>query len=158
MSDLRDKPIVVGFDDHEASRKALLQAVQLCTALKVHLHVVHVIGMQDTPIDPDTADWEDEFAARLQQLQDHAQQLITLSADDWTYHAVHGNAWQRLLALSEEVDAGMIVVGQHLHAHAIASALGHFLSAGGKDSVGDRLVHHGGRSILIVTTADGMSP
>lgn len=154
MNDLQDKPIVVGFDDHEASRKALLQAVQLCTALKVHLHVVHVVGIEDTPIDPDNAEWEGGIASRLEQLREDAEQLIALAADDWTYHAVSGNSWQRLLAVSEEVDAGMIVVGQHLHAHALASALGHFLSAGGKDSVAQRLVHHGGRSVLIVTTSD----
>ncbi|MEO8851448.1 MAG: universal stress protein [Allobranchiibius sp.] len=154
MSDLRSKPIVVGFDDHEASRKALLQAVELCTALQVHLHVVHVIGVEDAPMDPDALDWEEGFASRLQQLQEHAQQLVMLTSDGWTYHAVNGNAWQRLLGLSEQVDAGMIVVGQHLHAHALAAAVGRFLSARGRDSVGDSLVHHGGRSILIVTTPD----
>ncbi|XAS77146.1 universal stress protein [Dermatophilaceae bacterium Sec6.4] len=165
MNDLRNKPIVVGFDDHEASRKALLQAVELSAALQVHLHVVHVIGMRDTPIDPDSMDWEEEFDEHLKKLQQHARQLITLPADAWTYHAVDGDAWRQMLLLSEQVDAGMIVVGQHLHAHAVASALGHllgsrrkeFFSSSGKNSVSDHLLHHGGRSILIVTTADEIS-
>lgn len=154
MIDICTRPIIVGFDDHNASRRALIQAARLAGALGVHLLVEHIVDMEDTPIDPDTADWEDEVNERLQTLQHHAESLIELPGDDWDYHLQHGDSWHVLLHRADELDAGLIVVGQHLHARAIAAALGHFLAGPAGLNVAEQLVRHGDRPILVVPSMD----
>ncbi|RNI24835.1 universal stress protein [Flexivirga caeni] len=150
MIDICTRPIIVGFDDHDASRRALIQAAHLASRLEVHLYVEHIVDLEDTPIDPDTADWEDEVRQHLQTLQHHAETLIELSHDDWDYHVHHGDSWHVLLHRAEELDAGLIIVGQHLHARALATALGHFLAGPAGLNVAEQLVRHGNRPILVV--------
>lgn len=154
MIDICARPIVVGFDDHDASRRAVVQAARLARALDVYLHVLHVVVLQDTPIDPDTADWEDEVNERLAALQEHAEALIALPGDSWSYHVQRGDPWRTLLRLASDIDAGLIVIGQHLHARVLAAAVGHLLA--GHD-VAEHLVRHGNRPILVVPSADGQT-
>lgn len=150
MIDIRTRPIVVGFDDHDASRRALIQAARLAAALLVHLHVEHIVDLEDTPIDPDLADWQNEVDERLQTLQRHAESLVELPGDNWDYHVQRGDSWHVLLHRADQLDAGLIVVGQHLHARALAAALGHFLAGPAGLNVAEQLVRHGDRPILVV--------
>lgn len=154
MIDICSRPIVVGFDDHDASRRALIQAAHLARALGVHLQVEHIVDLEDTPIDPDTADWEDEVGERLQTLQRHAESLVELPGDDWDYHVQHGDSWHVLLRRAEDINAGLVVVGQHLHARAIGAALGHFLAGPAGLNVAEQLVRHGDRPVLVVPSMD----
>ena len=50
--------IVVGWDAHRPSTAALTYAVMLAQSLAAHIHVVHIVDVDDLPVDPDAAEWE----------------------------------------------------------------------------------------------------
>jgi nucleotide-binding universal stress UspA family protein len=55
-------PLVVGFDRDAVSRAALTVAADLAGRLAARLVVVHVVDLDDYPIDPEAADWEEQRA------------------------------------------------------------------------------------------------
>ncbi|MDX6585475.1 MAG: hypothetical protein QOI10_4659, partial [Solirubrobacterales bacterium] len=50
--------LVVGYSEDPASGSALAVAADLAGRLFAHLHVAHVIDLDDYPIDPDSPSWE----------------------------------------------------------------------------------------------------
>lgn len=69
------------------SRTALDVAADLATRLHAHLHVVHANSLDDYPIDPDAADWEEQAHRVLDAQRAHVQAVLTGSTPGWTYHA-----------------------------------------------------------------------
>ncbi|MBB2892099.1 hypothetical protein [Flexivirga oryzae] len=61
-----------------------------------------------------------------------------------------GGSWHALLHRAEQLDAGLIVVGPHLHARALAAALRRFLHGIAGLNATEQLVRHGDRPILFV--------
>lgn len=148
-------PIVVGYDDHPTSRRALTQAVDLARRLDQPLRVVHVIDLDDLPPDPDSGDWDRDVAHRASELEQYVRDKVRLPAQQWSYVATSGDVWHRLLRESEQLDAWLIVVGSHTHARGIATAVGHLFKGTLTGSITDSLVHSGRLSVLVVAgTAD----
>ena len=65
--------LLVGHDVHAASREAVRFTADLAARLGAYLHVVHVVDLADTPIDADSAEWDDEARAAMQALHDDAR-------------------------------------------------------------------------------------
>lgn len=151
----QDGPVVVGFDDHVSSRRALAYAVRLAERLDVPLRVLHVIGLEDFPVDPDSASWDEAMQRHEDELTEHVRGLVDLPAQQWSCRIVRGDAWHALVTEGDDQDALMIVVGQRTHAHLIAGALARVLSgtthAG---TVGTHLIRRGHRPVLIVPSVE----
>lgn len=90
--------VVVGFDRHPSSQQALRFAITLAAPLNAHLHVAHIVDLEDFPIDPDSDDWEQRLADALAQERTVACDLLAGSAGKWTYtahHATRRMCWPR---------------------------------------------------------------
>ncbi|GAA3146175.1 hypothetical protein GCM10020255_024330 [Rhodococcus baikonurensis] len=55
--------LVVGFDRNAGSHSALRFAVEFAQHVNAALHVGHSVDPNDLPIDPDSPDYENDFAA-----------------------------------------------------------------------------------------------
>ncbi|MDF2977757.1 MAG: hypothetical protein K0S40_2485 [Actinomycetospora sp.] len=62
MENLYDGGVVVGHSGHRGADDAVLVAARLAARLHLPLHVVHVIAVEDFPVDPDSL--TDEADAR----------------------------------------------------------------------------------------------
>ncbi|MGX4712300.1 universal stress protein [Rhodococcus sp. DMF-1] len=136
--------LVVGFDRHAASRRALEFAIELGAGLRAYLHVAHVVDTEDLPIDPDSDDWEARICEALDREREQACAVLATSAGNWTYHGRAGDPAKVLIALADAHDAAMILIGtprRDLMAR-IDRLLG--------ESVSARLVHHSHRPVLLV--------
>lgn len=150
-------PIVVGYDDHPTSQRALAQAVELARRLEQHLRVVHVVDIEDRGIDPASDAWDRDLARRAQLLASHARDFVDLPPDQWSYVSTSGDVWHRLVREGDDLGAWLIVVGSHTHAHGVAAAVGRLFSGTGEASVTDGLVHSGRLSVLVVSATDEAS-
>jgi nucleotide-binding universal stress UspA family protein len=75
------------------------------------VHVVHAISLDDYPVDPDAADWEDQAARELEDQRMEVESALTGVVPGWSYHAARGDPVHLLDAVAEEYDALMIIVG-----------------------------------------------
>lgn len=103
--------IVLGWDGHSPSTSALRYAVGLARRLTAHIHVVHIVDLDDTPVDPDAPDWEQQLEAALDDEAAQARALLDGSDASWTYHGGHGDPADLLARVADEYDALMVVVG-----------------------------------------------
>lgn len=103
--------ILVGHGRDPSSDHALEVAVDLARRLGAHLHVVHAICLDDYPIDPDAADWEERGAAAVAEQRSHVGRLLAGSPVPWTYEARRGEPAAELIRAATEREALMIVVG-----------------------------------------------
>jgi nucleotide-binding universal stress UspA family protein len=109
-----DRPatvLVLGHSRDPASDAALDVAADLAGRLHAHLHVVHGVSLDDYPIDPDAADWEEQAREVLDAQRAHVEAVLSGSPDGWTYHAGRGDPVGLIIAVAEEHDAFMIIVG-----------------------------------------------
>jgi len=139
--------LVVGFDRCSSSHVALRFAIDLAVPLNAHLHVVHIVDLEDFPIDPDSADWEERLADALAQERAQACGLLGELPGNWTYYAQVGDPAHVLAMLADAHDALMIVIG---------SARGGLLSALDRavgESVSAHLVRHARRPVVVVPDA-----
>ena len=90
--------LVVGFDRHAASRRALEFAIELGAGLRAYLHVAHVVDTEDLPIDPDSDDWEARICEALDREREQACAVLATSAGNWTYHGRAGDPAKVLIA------------------------------------------------------------
>src|SRR4051794_18486591 len=58
--------LVIGHGRDPSSDFALAAAIALARRLRGRLHIVHVVGLSDYPIDPDAADWQEQNAVMPQ--------------------------------------------------------------------------------------------
>ena len=108
MSNREMTSIVVGFDQHPASRAALEFAARLADRLGAHLHVVHVVDDDDLLVDPDADDVEASLAGHVR--ADAAGRLASFEGG-WTYYSRHGNPSWTLAGIADDAEAAMIVIG-----------------------------------------------
>lgn len=103
--------LVVGYDRSAPSRRALVLAVELATRLNARLHVVHVVDLRDYPIDPDSADWEQQGRERLAAEFEAVKSTLTGWIGDWSYDVQRGDPARVLTGAAENDHAMMIIVG-----------------------------------------------
>lgn len=112
MSETDSVQLVVGWDGRAPSAAALMFAVDLARRLDAHVHVVHIIDMDDVPVDPDSPDWERQVSETLTGERDRADRILAGSTVDWTYHLAHGFAADQLIKVADQYHALMIIVGR----------------------------------------------
>ena len=144
--------LVLGYDRTPQSRYALSVATDLATRLDAHLHVVHVVDLRDYPIDPDSADWEEQGRAALADEVEQARAALAGWSGQWTYHQKRGDPVRALLAVAAAHDSLMVIVGTH--GAGMSAALQHLL--GGAPSVSRGLMRHH-RPVLVVPLTDSSS-
>lgn len=142
--------LVVGHDSQPASRAAVRYAADLAERLGAHLHVVHVVDLSDTPIDADSADWEQRAHKALEALQADARELLAGYDIGWTYHACHGDPAELLARVAEEYGVMLIAVG------ATSRGMARRFMEGG--SVARRLMRRHSIAVLVVPSPDGDPP
>lgn len=109
-SDSRTR-LLVGYDRHPASHHAVIVAARLAEALDAHLTVMHVVDLEDYPIDPDRADWEEAAQQQIALEEDYASTLLETAPIRWSYHTARGDAAHQLAKTASDLDAMFIVVG-----------------------------------------------
>ncbi|MDZ7881748.1 MAG: universal stress protein [Mycobacterium sp.] len=139
--------LVVGFDRAESSMQALRFAITLAAAVNAHLHVAHIVDLEDFPIDPDGDDWQEHVVDALAQERARACDLLRASPVNWTYSALHGDPAGVLRVLADDHDALMIVVGSARGG--VMSALDRALG----ESVSAHLLRHAHRPVVLVPVA-----
>jgi nucleotide-binding universal stress UspA family protein len=140
--------LVVGLGSDSTGDPALAVALDLAQRLGAHLHVVHVVSLEDHPVDPDAADWEEQ--AR-QAVAVHRHQVADQLADaevGWDYETRHGEPAVELAAVADERAALYIIVGTRGEGplHALSRLL--------RPSVSHAVIGHRHRPILVVPTPD----
>jgi nucleotide-binding universal stress UspA family protein len=106
-------PIVVGTDGSPSATTAVLEAIELAKAFDVKLHIISVFR----PVPVAGADLPPEFAASvnsrsqvdgiLQDVSSRAKQAgVTTEV-----HAQTGDAANAIITLAEDLQAGLIVIG-----------------------------------------------
>jgi nucleotide-binding universal stress UspA family protein len=133
--------LVVGYDRHPASRAALIFAGELAGALKVPLHVVHVVDDRDnavtTPASSAGVGAEDVDAER-QHVGD------ALGDVQWTYHRLKGDPATALLEVTNQHGASMLIVGRP--EQGIGAAIGHIITG----NVARNLLRRSNRPVVVV--------
>ena len=140
------RALVVGFDRHSASHAALRFAMGLAEQLGARLHVVHVLDLEDTPIDADEdgESWSRHIGRELERSQEEVRQILGASSVGWAYHRRSGDPANQLVAAAEDLDALMIVVGSP--PRGLRTALDHILGG----AVVEELFHRSSRPVVLV--------
>jgi nucleotide-binding universal stress UspA family protein len=118
--------LIVGYDGHERAANTLLFAADFATRLAAHLHVVHVVDLDDYPIDPDSAFWEERAVESIQEEHDAAASTSKDWTGSWSYDVEHGDPAKALTRVATQKAALLIVVGARA-----GGVLRHILSAHG---------------------------
>lgn len=106
-------PIVVGTDGSESATAAVMEAIELAKAFNVPLHILSAYR----PVPVSGADLPPEFAAsvnsrsQVDAILDNVGTRATKAGVETELHAVTGDAANAIISLAEEVDAGLIVIG-----------------------------------------------
>ena len=143
-----DPTLVVGHGQDPSSDHALLAAVDLGRRLGGRLHVVHVIDLNDYPINIDAPDWEQRGAEAVAAEQRHVEHLLAGAPVPWTYEARHGDPAKVLCAAADEHDALLIVVGSR--GEGLRRALGRLMDP----SISHAVIQRQRRPVLVVPTHD----
>jgi nucleotide-binding universal stress UspA family protein len=107
------KNIVLGYDDGEASQRALERAAQLAKAFQSELVVTSVvpimtsIGRSGGPVDP--TDPPSKHAAELA----HAREYLDAQGVAADYQPAIGNPADTIVELAQQRGADLIIVGSH---------------------------------------------
>ncbi len=129
------RTIVAGTDGSEPAGKALAVALELAAALGAALHVVSAYGALRAPSDAEAV-----LAAATRAARAGGLEAIT--------HARRDDAAEALIAVAEEQDADLLVVGGKGMRRASRFLLG---------SVPDKVSHHAPCSVLIVRTDEPLA-
>lgn len=135
--------LILGHGRDSSSDHALTVAADLGRRLGARLHVVHAICLEDYPIDPDAADWE-QGAAAVAEERRHVEHLLTDTAVQWSYEARHGEPPAVLTRAADEHHALMIVVGSR------GEGLRRTLARLADPSVSHRVIGHLRHPVLVV--------
>lgn len=134
--------LLVGHDVQAASRAAVRFTADLAARLGAYLHVVHVVDLADTPIDADSADWDEGARKAMDALHEDARRLLEGFDIGWTYHACHGDPAELLARVADEHGVLFVAVG------ATGRNLTRRLMEGG--SVSRRLLRRHSLPVLVV--------
>lgn len=144
--------LVVGYNEHAASWAALSFAAALAVRLNACLHIVHVVDLEDYPVDPDAADWEEECQTQLE--AEREQVRFALKGVDrplWSYTAVRGEPVRSLLDAAERHEALMLVVGTP--EHGLSATVDHLVAG----SIARGLLRRSGRPVVVVPKSEERS-
>lgn len=137
--------LIVGYDEHPASQAALTFAARLSSWLDAELNVIHVVTLDDYPIDPDGADWEADGERELSAEREQARRILEgQGASTWTYDIVRGEPVRLLVEACERHDAAMIIVGKP--EEGLGAMLGHLVSG----SISRGIMHRSKRPVVVV--------
>ncbi|MBW0118937.1 MULTISPECIES: universal stress protein [Pseudonocardia] len=137
--------LVVGHDRSASAGRALEVAVDLARRLGgAAVHVVHGVDLDDYPIDPDSADWDQQAARALEEQRRAVRDVAGGALGGWSYHAGRGDPADLLVALAQEVDALMIVVGTQ--GEGVSAVFERVLDR----SVSHAVIHRQHRPVLVV--------
>ncbi|WP_433290441.1 universal stress protein [Pseudonocardia sp. CA-142604] len=136
--------LIVGHCRDTASDHALAVAAELGRRLGAQLHVVHAVVLDDYPIDPDAADWEEQGEQTLVEERHQVEAALTRSGLAWTYQSCRGNPVRALAAAADEHDALMIVVGTR--GEGLRATLARLV----QPSVSHALIERQNRPVLVV--------
>ena|SRR5690242_13301816 len=103
--------VLAGLDLHPASAAAVRHAADLAEQLGAHLYVVHVVHLEDTPEDPDTADWDERIAQAAGAQEAAAAQLLSGRSISWSYESCHGDPAAMLADFARRHEVALVVVG-----------------------------------------------
>lgn len=103
--------LLVGYDSSPASRRAVGVAAQLAEALDADLTVLHSVGLEDYPIDPDRPDWEEMAERRISELEAMAVELLQNAPIRWEYETARGDPASALAKAASDLEVLIIVVG-----------------------------------------------
>jgi nucleotide-binding universal stress UspA family protein len=140
-------PIVVGTDGSESATAAVIDAIKLAKALDEPLHIISAYK----PVPMSGSDLPPEFAASVNsrsQVDSILNDVGSRSSQAGVkaeLHAVTGDAANAILSLAEELDAGLIVVGNKGLGSLKRFVLG---------NVPSKIVHNSPCSVHIVHTTD----
>jgi nucleotide-binding universal stress UspA family protein len=138
-------PIVVGTDGSESATAAVLEAIELANAFSETLHIVSayrpvpVAGKDLPPEFAESVNSRSQVDAILENVSSRAKQAGVKTET----HAVTGDAANAIIALAEEIDAGLIVVGNKG-----LGSMKRFLLG----NVPSKVVHHAPCSTFVVHT------
>jgi nucleotide-binding universal stress UspA family protein len=136
--------LIVGHCRDTATDHALAVAAELGRRLGARLHVVHAVVLDDYPIDPDAADWEEQGERALAEERHHVEAALTRTGLPWTYQSCRGDPAKALATAADEHNALMIVVGTR------GEGLRATLSRVIQPSVSHALIEQQHRPVLIV--------
>lgn len=140
--------LVVGHDRSASAQRALRVAVDLARRLGgAAVHVVHGVDLDDYPIDPDAADWDEQAARTLEDQRRAVQDVAGDAPGGWSFHAGRGDPADLLVALARECDALMIVVGTR--GEGVSAAFARVLDR----SVSHAVIHRQHRPVLVVPSS-----
>ncbi|MUM17649.1 universal stress protein [Mycobacterium sp. CBMA271] len=103
--------LVVGWDRQPPSTAALRFATDLAGRLNACVHVVHILDMDDEPLDPDTDSWESQSQEAVSAAEARAREELAGRDVRWEYHRAHGPAAAQLLEVAQQNEALMIILG-----------------------------------------------
>jgi len=136
--------VLVGFDRHPASHRALQVAIDLAVTIHAQLFVLHVIDLQDYPIDPDSADWDGSAEQTIAQERREAEAMLADSTLEWVFDTARDEPAHALAQAAHDLDVLFIIVG------ASRRGLGARLLHG---SVPEALVRKQRKPVLVVPAA-----
>ncbi|OAT68063.1 hypothetical protein AWB85_09395 [Mycobacteroides immunogenum] len=111
MSESPATQLVIGWDHYPPSTAALRFAIDMARRLHAHIHVVHIQDMDDEPVDPDCDSWESQSRTAIAEAESAAREELATGDVSWEYHRAHGPAAVQLLAVAQQCDALMIILG-----------------------------------------------
>lgn len=136
--------LILGHGRDSSSDHALSVAADLGRRLGARLHVVHAICLEDYPIDPDAADFEEQGAAAVEEERRHVEHLLADAPVRWSYEARRGEPPAVLTRAADEHDALMIIVGSR------GEGLRRALARLADPSVSHRVIGHQRHPVLVV--------
>jgi nucleotide-binding universal stress UspA family protein len=136
--------VVVGFHRLPDSVHVLATARDLSSRLGAHLHVLHVVGGEDYPVDPDSPGWEQAAAAHIDDLRAAATAALGSDARKWSWGTCPGDPAKVLAELAQAHGALLVVVGTR--GEGVGAAVARLVGG----SVTHRLLRHGAVPVLVV--------
>jgi nucleotide-binding universal stress UspA family protein len=136
--------LVVGYRRDPSAERALIVAIDMGRRLRAQLRVIHVVELIDYPVDPDSADWEEQCAHVLNEQRSWVERTLAGSGLDWDYEIRRGNAAIELARAAHEYDALFIVVGSR------GAGLGAAISRLERPSVSHQAIGCQTRPVLVV--------
>lgn len=136
--------LVVGFDRNPESHSALRFAVEFAQHLNAALHVGHSVDPNDLPIDPDSPDYENDFAAGLESERIDASRILAPLPGNWSYDCTQDDPMHLLTSIAEHHNALMIIIGTPRRGFMS------MLERMSGESVSAHLIHRSHRPLLMI--------
>lgn len=136
--------ILVATDGSADANRAVTHALEQAEQHDASLHAMFVVDT-DRYAEPalsttelETTEVEDWGNQELSEIAERGEELDI----DVTPKCCHGKPYREIINYADEIDADLVVLGYHGHAHSAGEQIG---------SVTDRVVQNAGRPILVAT-------